>query len=220
MNIVLSLLSTSVTIIFAILVLRQYASRRKPYQLVWGLALIMFGIGTGCELVAAIGGWSLLPYELWWTFGAFFGAAYLGQGTVYLLAPRWVAHLTLAILGISSVVAAYSISSAPINIGDFALINAGQMPLNEAMPKNIRLFTIPFNVYGTVALIGGAIYSAAYYRSKKTMGSRALGNILIAVGAMVVAAGGTVAKAGRPEYLFVAELVGMAIIFAGYLKTR
>ncbi len=220
MNIVLPFLSTSVTIIFAVLVLWQYASRRKVYQLVWGVALVIFGIGTGSELAAAIWGWSLLPYQLWWLFGAFLTAAYLGQGTVYLLVRRWLAHILMAILAVGSVVAAYLIFSAPIDMGDFALINAGQMPLNEAMPKNIRLLTIPFNVYGTVAIIGGALYSAAYYGIRRTMGPRAMGNILIAVGTMVIAAAGTVAKMGLPEYLFVSELVGVVIIFVGFLKTR
>ena len=75
MNVVFPLLTTLVTLLFAVLVLVQYASRRRLYQLVWGVALIIFAIGTGSEIIAAIQGWSLLPYQLFWVFGAFFTAA-------------------------------------------------------------------------------------------------------------------------------------------------
>lgn len=221
MDVVLPLLSTSVTLVFAISVLLQYFRRRKVYQLVWGVALIMFAIGTGAELVGGIWGWSLLPYQLWWIFGAFFTAAYLGQGTIYLLTPRWFANLTMAILLAASAFGIYLVLTAPIDPASFDLINAKprQMRLPDALTQG-RFLTMPFNIYGTIALVGGALYSAIYFWSKKAMGTRALANVLIAVGTLIIGAGGGISKAGYPDALFVAELVGVIIIFAGFLKMK
>ncbi|MBI2864634.1 MAG: hypothetical protein HYX94_08755 [Chloroflexi bacterium] len=218
MNVVLPFITTAVVFVFAILVLWQFFSRHKAYQLVWGIALVMFGIGTGSQLVASIWGWSLVPYQLYWLFGAFFTAAFLGQGTLYLLVPRWLANVTMAILVLASLVVAYLVFAAPIDTG--ILAKAGAVQPSEAMPGGIRFLTMPFNVYGTLALVGGAIYSAVFYWRKKARGDRAWGNILIAVGTIFIGAGGGLSKLGGPEYHSLAQLIGAILIFVGFLKTR
>jgi len=51
------------------------------------------------------------------------------------------------------------------------------------------------------------------------MPHRVLSNVLIALGALVVAASGTLATLGSTSYLFIGELVGGTVIFIGFLKS-
>ncbi len=84
-NIALPLLSTLLSFAFAVLVADQWTRRRQPYQLVWTLGLLWYGIGAGTELLGGAFGWNEVLYRGWYLFGAFGVAAYLGLGTVFLL---------------------------------------------------------------------------------------------------------------------------------------
>src|SRR5688500_7954857 len=63
----------------------QWWRRRQPYQLVWTVGLLWYGISAGTEFVGGAFGWSEPLYRTWYLVGAFGVAAYLGLGTVYLL---------------------------------------------------------------------------------------------------------------------------------------
>jgi len=78
-----------------------------------------------------------------------------------------------------------------------------------------------FNAFGTIALVGGAIYSAVVYRRRRTMPHRVVSNILIAVGAILPAFGGIHFRfVGTPELFYIFEFVGIVVIFAGFLRSR
>jgi hypothetical protein len=82
----------------------------------------------------------------------------------------------------------------------------------------IIALTILLNLYGTVTLVGGAIYSAFLFWRKKILFNRMLGNILIAAGAMFPAMGGSFLKAGMPDWLYLSELLGAIIMYIGFLQ--
>ncbi|MEZ4616537.1 MAG: hypothetical protein R2867_13700 [Caldilineaceae bacterium] len=46
-----------------------------------------------------------------------------------------------------------------------------------------------------------------------------VGCIMLAVGALTVAAGGSLTRLGHQEYLYIAMSAGVALMFWGYLKT-
>jgi hypothetical protein len=85
-NVVLPLLSSAASFVFAGLVFAQWLQRRRSFQLVWTIGLLWYGISAGTELIGSAFGWSEPLYRTWYLIGAFFVAAYLGMGTVYLLA--------------------------------------------------------------------------------------------------------------------------------------
>jgi hypothetical protein len=84
-NVVLPFLSSALSFVFAALVLDQWLRRRQPYQLVWAVGLLWYGIGAGTEFVGSAWGWNEPLYRTWYLVGAFGVAAYLGLGTIYLL---------------------------------------------------------------------------------------------------------------------------------------
>jgi hypothetical protein len=79
-------LTTTLAFGFALLVADQWLRRRQPYQLVWAIGLVWYGIAAGTELLGAAVGWNELLYRTWYLTGAVWVAAWLGLGTIYLLA--------------------------------------------------------------------------------------------------------------------------------------
>jgi len=84
-NVLLPLASSALSFIFAALVGDQWLRRRQPYQLVWTIGLLWYGISAGTEFLGSAFGWSEGLYRAWYLIGAFGVASYLGLGTVYLL---------------------------------------------------------------------------------------------------------------------------------------
>ena len=85
LNVVLPFLSSVLSFAFAALVADQWLRRRQPYQLVWTIGLLWYGISAGTEFLGSAFGWNEPLYRTWYLVGAFGVAAYLGLGTVYLL---------------------------------------------------------------------------------------------------------------------------------------
>jgi|GEM_PF-125587 len=215
-TILISTATTAISLGLAIQVSRQYWRRRRTYQLVWSAALFLFAVGAGCQLAAGVWGWSTALYKLWYLSGAILTAAYLGQGTLYLQARRRTAHVVMGILLLASLYAALAVWRAPVDLGQ-AL--AGASISGQGMPKNVRLLTPFFNVFGTLLLVGGALRSSWFFLWNGGGNSRAAGTALIAVGALVVAFGGTLARFNSPAALYVTEMTGVATIFAGFWLT-
>lgn len=218
MNTVIPAVSSLISLVFAVLVLDQYVARRKPYQLVWAIGLAMYFVSTGTEFLTEVGGLNPAIYRLWYLFGAVFVAAYLGMGTAYLVLPRRVAHVIMALLVIASVYAAVRVATAPV---DFSLLpTSGPVLTGKALPQSVRSLTPFFNVFGTVALVGGALYSAWVFLRRRILRHRVASNILIAVGAIMPAVGGTASRLEQFNLIYVLELIGIILILAGFLRSN
>jgi hypothetical protein len=86
LNVVLPLLSSVLAFGFAAMVGDQWVRRRQPYQLVWTIGLLWFGIAAGTEFLGGAMGWNEALYRTWYLVGAVWVAGWLGLGTAYLLA--------------------------------------------------------------------------------------------------------------------------------------
>ncbi len=105
LNVALPLASATLSFGFAAMVFDQWWQRRHAFQLVWALGLLWYGIGAGCEFIGSAFGWSDPLYRAWYLFGAFFVAAYLGAGSIYLLSKTrfgYFAGVTVLIGGLLS----------------------------------------------------------------------------------------------------------------------
>src|SRR2546430_14208499 len=85
LNVVLPLGSSVLSFVFAAMVLDQWWQRRHAFQLVWGIWLLFYGISAGTEFLGSAIGWREPLDCVWYLFCAFFGAAYPGLGTIYVL---------------------------------------------------------------------------------------------------------------------------------------
>jgi hypothetical protein len=76
------------------------------------------------------------------------------------------------------------------------------------------------NSVGTLLIVGGALYSAWIFWRKHIQFHRMIGCVLLAVGTLVVASGGTVARVfDAHAWLYPPMAGGVAIMFIGYLET-
>jgi hypothetical protein len=216
MNIaIIPFVSTLVSFIFAMTVLDQFFARRKPYQLVWTIGLLMYCISSGAEFGVETWGLKEIVYRLWYLCGAIFVAAYLGMGTLYLLMSGRVAHTIMAILVAASVYAVLMVFTANFDLSTIAHLTG------SAMPGEVRRLTPIFNVFGTLALVGGALYSAWVFWRRRLMPHRVTSNLLIATGAILPAFGGTLFRfGGSLTAFYLLELLGIVIIFTGFLRSR
>jgi len=118
-NVVLPLLSSLTSFLFAALVLAQWRGRRRSFQLVWALGLLWYGISAGTEFWGSAFGWSEPLYRTWYLIGAFYVAAFLGLGTVFLLARTRFGYFVAASLLLSALItlAAGTKYAAPTSAG-------------------------------------------------------------------------------------------------------
>jgi hypothetical protein len=217
---VLPFLSSLVSFIFAVFVLRRYLKRRGTHLLLWGIGMIFYGIGGFTEGYYGVWGWNPLIFRLWYLFGAVLVAAWLGQGTIYLLLKKKWSNLLMVVLLLASIYGAVRVFGAEL---DPALMTASQhtgseMSGHAILTSGVRTLTPFFNIYGTLALVGGAAYSAFIFWRKRVLLHRTIGNVLIAVGAILPAFGGTFSRMGIPGALYISELLGAVILFVGFWR--
>jgi hypothetical protein len=106
LNVLLPLGSSLLSFVFAAMVFDQWLQRRHSFQLVWAIGLLWYGISAGSEFIGSAFGWSEPLYRLWYLIGAFFVAAYLGAGSIYLLSKTrfgYFAGVTVLIGGTLSI---------------------------------------------------------------------------------------------------------------------
>ena len=214
----LPFLSSAVMLAFVLAVIGRWWSRRQPYLLVWAIGLSMFGIGSFAEAFSVVA-WNSLVFQFWYLFGAMLNAAWIGQGTVYLLARRKAAHIAFVALAVLSMIGAYGVLTLPLDASVFSTEISLADQYQEIMPSGAwpRAMTPLFNIYGLVTLVGGAIYSSWLFWLKRVLPNRMWGNILIAVGALSISLASTLTRLGYGGFLYLGELLAAALMFIGFL---
>ncbi|MFT4038646.1 MAG: hypothetical protein QM692_10740 [Thermomicrobiales bacterium] len=195
---------------------RDAVRRPRPERLIWTLAFIIFAVAAGTEVLGAAIGWSPLLARLYYLCGAVLVVGVLALGELYLLFPGRLPSYTAGVALLVTALAATIVWSALI---DAAQLQAEGWQAIQRGPALIAL-AVAINAGGTLVLVVGALYSAWAMRSKPTLRRRAAGCVLIAVGTLMVASGGTLTRLGHHEYLYLAMAAGVSVIFAGVMLTR
>ncbi|MES0338720.1 MAG: hypothetical protein ABUK15_01545 [Anaerolineales bacterium] len=219
-NTIIPFISSIVSFVFAVIIFKRYADRRGTHLLIWGIGMVFYGIGGFCEAYFGAFGWNPLIFRMWYLFGAILVAAWLGQGTVYLLAKRKWANALAALLILGSVYAAFRVFTAELDptLMTSSVHTGSELSGHAIVTSGIRTLTPIFNLYGTVTLVGGAVYSAYIFWRKRILLNRTLGNLLIAVGALAPAFGGAFSRFGISGALYYGEFFGAILLFAGFIR--
>ena len=202
------------SIFFASKLWKHY--KEKPgaiYILWWFIGVMTYAVGTFTEAFHALFGWSTINFKSWYISGALLGGAPLAQGTVYLLMRKQIANrLTIALVSLISV-AGVCVALSPImpEANEVNRLTGSMLGWQWT-----RLFSPFINTYALIFLVGGAAYSAWKYAREGNFKARFLGNVYIAVGALLPGIGGTFTRMGYEEILFITELIGVLFIYAGY----
>ena len=200
-----SFLATVLSAAFAALVFRQWLGHRKPYQLAWTVGLLLFTASAATQFLSEASGWSVVIYKVYYLMAGPL-VAVLGVGSAFLLERRLGLAFTAYTVGAFALFAA-AVASASVDTSAFALPIVG----GNGMPASVRLWSPVFTIPGSIALIGVALYS--YYRTRLVF------NLWIAAGAVVAAAGGSLERFGVAWALYAGELLGIALLFWGFLRS-
>ena len=215
------ILSTGViALVFAGALLERFRSIGGSHLFAWALGALFYGLAAMAEGVVSLG-FNEQAIKIWYLGGAMLAAPWLGQGTIYLLVrKRMVASLLGALLLLITLFSIQLIATAPIDMSagfDIQLNLSDQYRDILSRSGAIIALTIILNIYGTLALAGGAIYSAILFWRKRTLMHRAVGNVLIAVGALLPASGGVSVLAGITNWHNLSLFLGVILLYWGYI---
>jgi hypothetical protein len=201
---------------FAVAVLRQYATRRRPYQLAWGIALSMFAVASLALTAGVVAGWTPVSFKLYYLFGAVLNVPWLALGTVELLAGRVARRAYLAALAAFTLVSVVLIVLARVTAADLAgrLLPEGK----EFLPVAVRVLAVVGNSVGTLVVVGGAVVSGLAMRSRRDLRPRFEGTLLIALGVLLAASGGVLAFLASSDKLALGLAVGASVMYLGFRR--
>jgi hypothetical protein len=153
--------------VFSLALLDQWRERRHGFQLVWAIGMLLYGIGSASEALAAAGSWSDPLYRSWYLAGAVLTPAWLGLGTAFLLGRTRFGY-TYAVLLLLSGLIALMIRNSPNYAG------AGPLPVLYLIATVILAVAIGVETY---------FQNAAWTRfaAAAIVGSSILGLVLMAI---------------------------------------
>ena len=205
----LPFITAVVSAVFAIVVAMR--SKGRPALVMWAIGFAMFALAALAGALARSGTEPETMYRVFYLFGGILNVTWLGLGTMFLLAPRTGRASLVAVL-LFSLVAAYATFTTAVNLQ--VALDSGRGYPDGSLP---RILAGIGSGLGSVVLIGGALWSGWIFLRRRHNGKRALANAIIAVGVLIVAAGGTVTFTGANGVLETTNLVGLVVMFAGFL---
>ncbi len=84
-QLVLPAITSVLALVLGAALFDQWRERRQGFQLLWAVGMLFYGVASGCEALAAAGGWNEGLYRTWYLTGAMWTAGWLGLGTAFLL---------------------------------------------------------------------------------------------------------------------------------------
>jgi hypothetical protein len=215
-DVALAAAATLVAIAFALSTFDRWSRRRRPHELAWTIALVLFAIGSAALWWAMERGWSASSFRIFFLTGAILNVPWLALGTVYLIGGERVGDQVRAWLlwlsGLATGVVLVAPMKGPVPSAEFP---EGR-ELFGAFP---RVLAAVGSGVSAVVIIAGALWTTwRFVRTRSAPPGRVLGNLLIAAGTLVLSASGTLAaRLGKDRAFIVTLLAGIVVLFAGFL---
>lgn len=228
LNAALAAAATLIALAFALSTFDRWLRRRRMHELAWTVSLALFALGGFALWWAEAHGWGTTTFRVFFLAGAVLNVAWLALGTVYLLAGTQCGNRVRAwLIGLSGF-ATGVVMMAPTKVP----VSGSELPKgSEVFGVAPRVLAAVGSGVPAVVIIGGALWSAwrvargrvpafgvGAQRTVALPKRLALGNVLIALGTLVLSASGTVAgRLGKDRAFAATLLVGICILFAGFL---
>jgi hypothetical protein len=200
------ILTTVLSILFAWSLYRRWTVKHSPHLWWWAFGIMTYGLGI------TLFGNTVFLTKAWYIAGALLGGYPLAQGSLFLSWKRTTAKRLTAISLTFVIIATILVILSPANMDALEIERPSGAVIGWGW---VRLLTPFINLYAVFFLIGGAALSA--WRHYKYRGHlyRAWGNAFIAFGALLPGIGGSFAKAGVVEALYIGECIGLIFIWLG-----
>lgn len=210
--------------LFAAATSTRARSRGAASDVLWAAGLLAYALASVLEARAEVAGWSVLRYRVYFALApALVGL--LGAGTVHLAAqrvgrPDVARGFSFLVLGLLTVA---GLGQLAVPLDRLTLVGGPEAarPL-VAWGADVGARAIPFphpariafllvNVVGGLALIVGAAWSGWRDRDRAVLA--------IGAGALLPFLGGVLSSSGWPEVRVPLQLVGVVVMYAGYLAS-
>ena len=221
METVLAVLAAAVASTFAVDLGRGAAQRPRFHAKVWAVAMSFFALATWA-LAAGLGlGWTQLNFRAFYWLGAIANIPLLATGSVALSAgERWGRRMYAVVavfIFLGGVVTLLSPLKEPV--ADVAVPEGSQLfdfvvEIGSVTVPGPRVFAVVAGSVGTLLIVGFAAASAI--RAWPANRRLSLGNVLIVVGALAPALGGSLTALGEGGGLALSLLAGAVLLYAGY----
>ena len=212
------LAAAGIALVFAALLGAQFVSRRRPFQLLWAVAMLMYAAAAAAVFLGVLDGWSVAEFRVYWLFGAVLNVPFLAAGEAHLLVHnRVILRIVDVLLAVTTVVAIALVFSAEISQSALA----GHLPAGKtvwAAQPSMRILASACSYVAYIYLVAGTIWSAVKMRKQPGTRDRFQGTLAIAIGATIVAAGAAFAVKGMAEGFSLTLSVGIAVMFWGFLR--
>jgi hypothetical protein len=213
----LAFLATAVATLFAQATLVRFTRGRRPQDRAWTIALALFALASAALATGVSTGWDNGSFRVFFLLGAVLSVPWLALGTVHLLARPVVGRRTERALVFLSGLAAGVLLAAPMQPVHGTAIPVGK----EVFGVFPRVLAAVGSGVGATVIVVGAVVSAVRFARARDVpghGRRALANILIALGTLVLSSGGLIqGVAGKDEAFVLTLAVGISVIYAGFL---
>jgi hypothetical protein len=220
--------ATLIACAFTLSTFDRWLRRRQPHELAWTIAMALFALGSGALWWAESSGWNLMAFRIFFLAGAVLNVAWLALGTMYLLiglragniARNWLVWLS----GFATGVVLIAPTKSQVVSTEFP---AGR----EVFGAAPRILAAVGSGVPAMFIIVGALWSAwRVVKKQNPAASKSItrtvtspkrlagGNVLIAVGTLVLSASGTLAgRLGQDRAFAITLLCGVSILFSGFL---
>ena len=221
-------LAALLSLAFALVVATRWLRSHRPSFAFWTLGLLIFAAAASAQSLGESQGFEqhVALFRVFYLLGGVLGVIYLALGTLYLVAPRRVANVSALVLLALTVVVAVDAFAEPVDAARLAT-PCGLFGGAYSSAAPIALAAVLFNIVGTLVFVGGAAWSGWRFLREGTHLDRIVCNVCLTAGALVIAAGFSVAKiatatghctVGSLDYLGAYEAIGMAVMFVGFLS--
>lgn len=229
MHAALAAAATLVSAAFALSTLERWLVGRKRHQLDWTISLAMFAAGSASLWWGAGVGWDEWSFKSFFLFGAILNVPWLALGTLELLyGPMRKTFTTIALL---SAFCTGMLMATPL---------IAEVPV-DVLPQGKDVFGIGPRIAAAVGsgvaaivIFAGAILSAwRLWRVHRQGGNTrerrggvsprrlALANVFIAIGTVILSAGGLLnSVVDEMDGFSISLVLGIAVIFVGFLATE
>jgi hypothetical protein len=198
-----------VAALFALLLLRSFRRRPATQKALWASGFLLFALAAACEAAAQRNGWTPLLFRGYYLCGGVLTVAFLGAGSAMLYLRARPRDVLLGALAVAVVAATVTVALAPVDVHALATTAIGRPPANSALAGHAAVWAIVLNSLGTLFLVGGSLASIVRRRNVRA-------NVWIASGAIVVALATGLSRGGDYSFVYLGELVGLVLMFAGF----
>jgi hypothetical protein len=216
----LAIAAALVALAFCFAVTERWTVRRRPHELAWAIAMGLFVAGA-LSVAWGVGvGWGDVSFRLYYLFGAVLNVAWLALGQILISVPgaKWGARARSVLVAVSAFATGVLLAT-PIR----EPIDPDRLPKGDVVfGAAPRILAAVGSGGGALIVFGGTAWATvnlvrARRRGAPGAGPRALGTGLIAVATVVLGRSGGYAERGQLSGFSTTLLIGIILLFAGYL---